>query len=158
MPRIPSEVAIEWQETRHFPRRDEAVDAGFLQSPRRRIFRLVNRTARRIDGRVWATRQRRKLQVVPISRDDVEWASGGDLQQRRPGPVTEYLAHKSAAPHSACLIYPAEHKAVALIEERSGTIHPRVITILRRQRRLQIRRVVNRVRVRVRGQEFVVPP
>ncbi len=153
---IAAEVAVELQQRRNFSRRYEAVDARLLEGSAGRELGSVDGAARRIDGSVGPSGQRRELQIVIAAGNDVERASGGDFEQRSPCPVAHHFAHESVARNFPRLIYATQHETVTLVEERCGAIEAGIVAVLRRERGFEIRRVVDGVRPSVRSEELVV--
>ena len=135
----------------------EDLVATLLQNPSRRILAIEGGPASGVGRRVWSIRKGRQLEVVVTARDDVEGPPGRDLNDGSEGPITEEFAAEAFSPELARLIDAAEDEAVALIEQRIGTIQSRVKTVLGSSGGLQIRRIVNRVRPGVGTEEFVVP-
>ena len=71
-------------------------------------------------------------------------------------PIAEELAREAAAAELARLVDAAEDEAMALVEERGGTIGAREVAVLRSERGLQVGGIVNGVRPGVGREEFVM--
>src|SRR5439155_1418401 len=87
--------------------------------------------------------------------DDVEWPTGNGLDDWRHRPVTEEFLQE-AVTQIAALVDPAEHEAMALVEQRVGPLSVGIVVILRFEWRLQVGRVIDGMRPGVGSQKLVM--
>ena len=95
-----------------------------------------------------------ELECGVLGREDVERTAGGDVDDRREGPVAEQSPAQTAASDMAGVVRAAEDKAVALVKGGGRALGGRVVAILRRERRLQIGGVVDGMRPGVGSEEL----
>src|ERR1051326_8964982 len=161
--RVAADVAIEraGEDAVHGP----INEAGRLEEAGRRELRRRGGQASRGNRRsslrsadcIGAIGVRREIEVCIRADQDIEWATGAELDDRCHSPIAaDFVPQAFAVSDFAALIDATEHEAMALIECRAGALEVGTKIVGGLEQRLQVGGIVNSVRISVRPQEFVV--
>ena len=88
----------------------------------------------------------RRLVAVRVNiRDDIKWTTRGEFDNRREREIGEKSFDEIAgrAKTFRCRQHAAEHEPVPLVKQRQSAFGAEISRVLRNQKRLQIRRIVN---------------